>query len=188
VGEKLETWVDAYGSRPAGRHSSIVLRYTTLDAAGEVVVEQLWTTVYFGVSCAESGPPMPDHSFPDEARARPLGVYELLADEGMARRYAEASGDWSAHHFELDAAKASGFDRLFLHGLCTLAIAAQGIVATVADGDPDRVRRLAVRFASPTFIGDDVRVELYDAGPGIVAFEAFAGGTLVLSQGRVELR
>ena len=109
-------------------------------------------------------------------------------DDGMPTRYAEASGDWSAHHFDLGAARASGFDRLFLHGLCTLAIAAQGIVASQAGGEPERVRRLSVRFASPAFIGEELSVQLYDAGPGEVAFEAMQGDRIVLSQGRVELR
>jgi acyl dehydratase len=188
VGERLQTWVDGYGARPAGRHSVIVLRYTTLDDAGALVAEQLWSTVYFGMSCAPTGAIVPDHGFADEAREHPLGASVVHIDDGMARRYAEASGDWSAHHFEVAAAEVSGFDRIFLHGLCTLGVAAQAVVATVAGGDPDRVRRLAVRFASPAFIGDDVEVHLYDAGPSVVAFEAASNGVVVLSQGRVELR
>jgi len=188
IGEALHTWVDGFGARPAGRHSLIVLRYTTLDDAGEVVAEQLWSTMYFGVSCAETGATVPDHGFGDDVRQRQLGTYSLHIDDGMARRYAEASGDWSAHHFDVAAAQVGGFDRIFLHGLCTLGIAAQGVVAAVADGDPDRVRRLAARFASPAFVGDDLDVLLYDAGPSTVAFEATSSGTLVLSQGRIELR
>jgi acyl dehydratase len=187
VGERLHTWVDALGSRPAGRHSLIVLRYTTLADDGQLVAEQLWSTMYFGVSCAAAGATAPAHDFDDAVRRRPIGSYSLPIDEGMATRYAEASGDWSPHHFDRVAAEASGFDRLFLHGLCTLGIAAQGVVATVADGDPDRVRRVVARFASPAFIGDDLHVQLYDAGTGTVAFEATAGEVPVLTQGRVEL-
>jgi acyl dehydratase len=188
IGETLHTWVDGYGARPAGRHSVIVLRYTTLDDAGALVAEQLWSTVYFGVTCAATGATVPDHGFADEVRERPLGTYQMHLDDGMARRYAEASGDWSAHHFDVAAAEVGGFDRIFLHGLCTLGIAAQAVVTTVAEGDPDRIRRLAVRFASPAFIGDDLEVRLFDAGPSVVAFEATSNGVVVLSQGRVELR
>jgi acyl dehydratase len=188
IGERLHTWVDAVGSRPAGRHSLVVLRYTTLDDRGELLAEQLWSTMYFGVACDVAGAAAPEHGFSDAARTRPLGTYSLHLDDGMPTRYAEASGDWSAHHFDLDAARASGFDRVFLHGLCTLAIAAQGVVATQAGGDPERVRRLAVRFASPAFIGQELSVQLYKAGPGAVAFEATQGDMVVLSQGRVELR
>jgi hypothetical protein len=57
-----------------------------------------------------------------------------------------------------------------------------------AAGDPDRVRRLAVRFASPAFIGDDLDVHLYDMAAGAIAFEATSSGTVVLGHGRAELR
>jgi acyl dehydratase len=188
VGEPLRTWVDALASRPAGRHSLITLRYTTLDAEEAVVAEQLWSTMYFGVACGEAGATVPVHELPEVARERPLGSYAVDVDEGMARRYAEASGDWSPHHFDIEAAAHTGFDRLFLHGLCTLGLAAQGVVARAANGDPDRVRRLAARFASPAFLGDTLVVDSYAIGEGVIGFETTANGVLVLGQGRVELR
>ena len=78
----------------------------------------------------------------------------------MARRYAAVSGDWSAHHFDAAAARRSGSERPFLHGLCTMALSAQGVVSLVADGDPTTVRRIAVRFASPSFVGEDVELHV----------------------------
>ena len=105
-----------------------------------------WTTVYLGVSCQPVGEPAPDRSFPDAVRQRPLGTYVVDVDAGMARRYAEVSGDWSPHHFDAEAARRSGPARPFLHGLCTIALCVQGVVDTVTGGDPDRVRR--PRFAS----------------------------------------
>jgi acyl dehydratase len=188
VGEALRTWVDARASRPAGRHSLITLRYTTLDAQESIVAEQLWSTMYFGVSCAEVGEAVPADDIPDAARAQPLDTYSVDVDEDMARRYAEASGDWSAHHFDLEAAARTGFDRLFLHGLCTLGLAAQGVVARAANGDPDRVRRLAARFVSPAFLGDTLDVVPYVIDEDVIGFEATANGVLVLGQGRLELR
>lgn len=106
----------------------------------------------------------------------------------MPRKYAEVSGDWSAHHFDLQAAQQNGFPRPFLHGLCTMALCAQGVVQLAAGGDPDRVRRIAVRFASPTFVGEAVDVHVYVAGELGVAFEAESAGALVVAHGRVELR
>ena len=57
-----------------------------------------------------------------------------------------------------------------------------------ASGDPARLRRIAVRFASSTFIGERLEVRLYDAGRLGVAFEAAAGGATVITHGRAELR
>jgi acyl dehydratase len=184
VGEPLATWVAAHGMRPAGRNSLVTLRFETRDADAVVVAEQWWTTVWLGVTCDATGDPPPAHAFPDEARARPTGEHVIAIDPDMARRYAEVSGDWSAHHFDLDAAKRTGFDRLFLHGLCTMTLCAQAI----AGDDPDRLRRVAVRFAAPTFLGEQLIVRVYDAGPLGYAFEAESAGALVITHGRAEVR
>ena len=187
-GEDLQTFVSGWSARPVGRNALLTLRYETFDARDHLIAEQWWTTVYLGTTCAPAGPDAPDHRFPDEARTHPVAVYDVATDDQMPHRYAEVSGDWSAHHFEVEAARQSGFDRPFLHGLCTMALCAQGVVATVAGGDPDRIRRVAVRFATPTPVGEDVAVSIFDAGEGGFAFEASAAGTLVIAHGRAELR
>lgn len=187
-GESLHIFVDGHGARPAGHNALVTLRYSAFDRRGELVAEQWWTTVYLGITCDVAGEPAPDHAFPEDARDRPIGMHSVDVDFGMATRYAEVSGDWSAHHFELEAARQSGFDRLFLHGLCTMALCAQGVVQLAAEGDPERVQRVAVRFAMPTFLGERLDVRLYDAGPLACAFEADAGGATVITNGRAELR
>ncbi len=187
-GEPLRIWVEGHGARPAGRNTAVTLHYLVLDASDAAVAEQWWTTVFLGVDCDPVGQPAPEHAFPAEARDRPVGTYSVEVDAEMARRYAEVSGDWSAHHFDLDSARRSGFDRLFLHGLCTLGLCAQGIVELVAGGDPTRVKRLGVRFSSPTFLGEQLNVHVFDAGPCGYAFEADSGGAPVIAHGRAELR
>jgi acyl dehydratase len=186
-GEPLQIWVEGHGSRPAGRNSLVTLRYRALDVDGRLVAEQWWTTVYLGVTAEATGEPAPDHAFPEAARGRPLGTYEVDVDPDMARRYAEVSGDWSDHHFSVEGARRSGFDRPFLHGLCTMALCAQGVVELAAGGEPTAVRRVAVRFATPTFLGEELRVHVYDAGPLGVAFEAESAGATVVTHGRAEL-
>jgi len=187
-GEPLRIWVEGHGARPAGRNSLVTLRYTALDATDAVVAEQWWTTVYLGVTCDPAGEPAPDHAFPDDARSRPIGTYTADVDVDMPRRYAQVSGDWSEHHFDVDAARRSGFDRPFLHGLCTMALCAHGVAQVVAGDDPERVRRIAVRFATPTFLGEGLDVRLYDAGRVGYAFEADSAGATVITHGRAELR
>ena len=108
-------------------------------------------------------------------------------DLDQPRRYAEVSNDWSAHHFDLEMARRSGFDYLFAHGLCTMAMCSQAVIAMVADGDPSRVRRIAVRFASPTRLDEDLTVEVYEVEPLICAFEATCAGAGVIKHGRLEL-
>jgi len=187
-GEPLRIWVERHGVRPAGRNAAVTLRYATVDADGDQVAEQWWTTVYLGTNCEPAGEAAPEHAFPDDARRRRIGVHGIDVDAGMARRYAEVSGDWSPHHFEVDAARASGFDQPFLHGLCTMALCAQGVAAVATDGDPERVRRVAVRFASPMPLGGRLDVHVHDAGALGIAFEATCGDVAVVTNGRAELR
>jgi acyl dehydratase len=187
-GEPLATWAEGHGARPAGRNSLVVVCYLTYDGRGDLVAEQWWTTVFLGAACEPAGDPAPDHAFPVSAREKPVGEWTADVDEGMARRYAEVSGDWSAHHFETEAARRSGFGRVFLHGLATMALCAQGVAELAAVGDVERVRRIAVRFATPTFLGEQLRVHVYDAGPLGYAFEADSAGATVIAHGRAELR
>lgn len=188
LGEELETWVEGWGSRRGGRHNLVTMRYETRDAHGDVIAEQWWTTVLLNAVGDPLGEAAPGHSFQQDTTDHPLGTYACRIDEDMPRRYAEVSQDWSGHHFTADAARASGFDRTFLHGLCTMGICAQGVVSLVADGNPDRVRRIAVRFASPAYVGDDVELVLLDCAESAYAFEAHSNGATVVRNGLVELR
>ena len=187
-GEPLRIRVSGQGASPRGRNTMVTLRYVALDNDDTVVAEQWWTTVYLGVTADGIGDPAPDHAMRAESRDRPVGSYVVDIDDDMARRYAEVSGDWSDHHFDPEAARRSGVDRIFLHGLCTMALCAQGVVHLVADGDPDRLRRVAVRFAAPTFLGERLELHLYDAGPNTYAFEAQCAGANVITHGLAELR
>ncbi len=186
-GEPLRTFVEVHGARPARSNTRIALRHLSLDSAGHLVLEQWWTTVLIGVSHPSIGDDVPGHTFPGQARERPLGEYVMNVDQDMASRYAQMSGDFSAHHFDLAAARKSGFDRVFLHGLCTMGLCTRAVVERAAGGDPRRVRRVAVRFATPIFPPAALQVDLYDADLGVVAFEATSGGAKVITNGRAEL-
>ena len=185
--ERLLTWVEGWGARPAGANSVVTLHYVTRDAQDDVVVEQWWSTVWLGVQCSPDGSAAPAHAFPEEARHRVLGSWAADVDDGMARRYAEVSGDWSAHHFDETAARRSGSERPFLHGLCTLALCAQGAVDVVAGGDGDALRRVAVRFAHPMPLGGRLDLQFFDTGTHEVACEARCDGRTVVSNGRAHL-
>lgn len=187
AGEPLDVWVEAQGARPAGRNAVVTLRYTATDADGNPVVDQWWSTVYVGVTCPAVGAPPPDHAFPSAARAQRLGRRTLAVDADMARRYAEVSGDWSAHHFDADAARRAGHDRPFAHGLCTMALCARAVADLVADGDQGRLRRVAVRFVAPVPLGAGLDVDVHAVDGTSFAFEAHSAGAPVIAHGRAEL-
>ena len=187
--ESLETWSELSAVRTTRAGTQVVLHIGQFDAEGGLAVEQWWTTVLLGLhGMADLGSMPAEHRFPDSARNNSGGSVTQHVDEQVAHRYAKVSGDWSAHHFDIDAARATGFDFLFTHGLCTMAICTHRLLGLVGVGDPGRVRRVALRFASPTPLGADLTVAAYRISEQSFAFEADCGSTVVITHGRLELR
>jgi acyl dehydratase len=133
------------------------------------------------------GPDKPDHTFPEGARGKKVGEFTVHVDDDQTFRYRDASGDQMPIHVDENFAKSVGLPGIIAHGLCTMAMTSQAVVKTVADGDPARIKRLAVRFAKNVFPGNDVVTTIYDAGDGAFAFEATSNGETVISNGRAEV-
>jgi acyl dehydratase len=187
-GERLETssWISAARTSRAG--TQIVMQFEQVDADGAVAVEQWWTMVLLGLhDVADLGTMPAEHRFPDEARAHAFGSVSQHIDKDVARRYAEVSGDWAAHHFDIDVARAAGFDFVFAHGLCTMAVATHLLLGLLG-ADPSRVRRVAARFASPTPLDSELTVNAFGIDQNSFAFEASANGATTITHGRLELR
>jgi hypothetical protein len=146
---------------------------------GDLAVDHYWTTFLRGTVLGESaGPDTPDHQLTDGHRERSRRRVTVAVPEDVTWRYADASGDHSTFHTDAKAAAAAGFPTIILHGMCTFGM-------TVAALKPDS-RRVAVRFAGPTYPGQPLLVDAYDAGAGRLAFEAYSEGSLVLTNGRLE--
>jgi acyl dehydratase len=106
-GERLDTsaWLSAVRTTRAG--TQIVVQFEQVGADGAVAVEQWWTMVLLGLhGVADLGTMPADHRFPEDARAHPLGSVSQHVDKDIAHRYAEVSGDWAAHHFDIAVARA----------------------------------------------------------------------------------
>ena len=188
-GESLQTWSRISAVRTVRAGTQVVLHIEQFDANGVLAVEQWWTTVLLGLDqMTDFGIAPPEHRFADSARRRPIGSAVHHVDTQIVHRYAEVSNDWSAHHFDIEAARASGFDFVFAHGLCTMAICAHRVLDLVGATDPGRVSRVAVRFASPTPLGAHLIVDAYAISADSFAFEATCDGVKTITHGRLELR
>jgi acyl dehydratase len=123
---------------------------------------------------------------------RPAASTTLKVDPDQARRYAEASGDYGDYTLDDDAARRAGFPRPILHGACTMALAGRAVTIACADGDPARLRRLAVRFSAPCFPGDRLTTTIWplhdDVPRASVVFEVTdADGRKVITNGIAEV-
>jgi acyl dehydratase len=192
-GMTLQTQAEALSVRVSGSGTRLAVRVTSKDATdGKPVLEQYITTFIRGMNDGEGGgPDKPDHAFPESARGDKVGEFTVHVDDDQTFRYRDASGDQMPIHVDNDFAKSVGLPGIIAHGLCTMAMTSQAVVKTVADGDPARLKRLAVRFSKNVFPGNDVVTTVYAAGEEngrkIYAFEAHSDGDLVISNGRAEI-
>jgi acyl dehydratase len=98
-------------------------------------------------------------------------------------------GDKNPLHCDPDFAKAGGFDRPILHGLCSYGIVCKAVVDGALGGDPTRVARWQARFRGVAFPGETYETRFWRED-GRILVEAWARerGQIVLSNGCVTLR
>jgi acyl dehydratase len=188
-GRTIKSSSEAYSVRVGGSGTRFTVKVTSKDAdSGDLVLEQYITMFIRGMSDGDSGgPDKPDHTFPIDARGKKVGEFTVHVDDDQTFRYRDASGDQMPIHVDENFAKSVGLPGIIAHGLCTMAMTSQAVVKTVADGDPARIKRLAVRFAKNVFPGNDVVTTIYEADKGAFAFEATSNGETVISNGRAEV-
>lgn len=113
----------------------------------------------------------PDLAVPHQVDPRAALIYRL-------------SGDRNPLHADPDVARAAGFDRPILHGLCTLGLAIHALLEIVAEGDPARFGGIACRFSRPVWPGEALRTEIWRRPTG-ARFRVVAEdrGETVISRG-----
>lgn len=191
-GTKLTTSASAHSVRVGGSGTRYTIQVDSKDESGAPVLTEYVTMFIRGMSDGESGgPDKPTHEA-DLASATKVGSFTVHVDDDQTYRYKEASGDNMPIHVDDSFAKQVGLPGIIAHGLCTMAMCSQAVVALAADGDPGRVKRLAVRFASNVFPGSDVETTVYalapdEAGNMTYAFEATSNGQSVIKNGLAEI-
>jgi acyl dehydratase len=197
-GRSIATASQPHSVRVGRSGTRYTVRVRSRDAdTGEDVLEQYVTMFIRGMTDGESaGPDKPDHTFPEEARHRKVAERSVHVDEDQTFRYRDASGDENPIHVDDEFARAVGLPGIVVHGLCTMAMTGSAVIEAVADGDPVRLTRLALRFARSVFPGSDLTTSVYDVGARdggggtprrAYAFEAHSRGELVISNGLAEV-
>jgi len=90
------------------------------------------------------------------------------------------TGDRHPVHVDPEAARASGFDRPILHGLCTLGAVALEMTR-VAGSDPTDLAALTARFSAPVLPGATIGVSGWEGHAGTTYVASVAGVGPVLS-------
>ena len=131
-----------------------------------------------------SGPAPAPHSLPER---EPDEVCDLPTLPQAALIY-RLAGDHNPLHASPAVARAAGFERPILHGLCTYGVAGHAILKTQCGYDPAKLKRMDLRFSAPVYPGETIRTEMWRDG-NVVSFRATAleRETVVLNNGRAEV-
>lgn len=136
-----------------------------------------------GFGGPSEGAPEP-HKVPDRAPDKSID-FPTQPNQALIYRL---SGDRNPLHSDPKIAKAAGFPRPILHGLCTYGITCRAVLQEYCDFDPARIKSHQVRFSSPVFPGETITVDLWKDGD-VVSFEARIKdrGVTVIRNGKTQL-
>ena len=71
------------------------------------------------------------------------------------------SGDYNPLHSDPKFAKAAGFEKPILHGMCTYGIACRSLVNEICENDASKLKRFDCRFSSPVYPGETIITEMW---------------------------
>jgi acyl dehydratase len=181
------TVIDAIHDKGADKGAAVHQTRTIRDAQGTLIATVRNTSMLRGDGGhGGGGDPAPrPHPIPDRA---PDLTVALPTRAGQALLYRLASGDSNPLHVDPAVARAGGFDRPILHGLCTFGVAGRVLLAGLADNEPGRIRRIDARFSAPVYPGETIVTQIWREAEGRAAYRARVAerDLVVLNNGYVE--
>ncbi|KJK16808.1 SDR family oxidoreductase [Pseudomonas sp. 2(2015)] len=98
-------------------------------------------------------------------------------------------GDWNPMHVDPDYAARAGYEKPFLHGLCTFGYLGRHVIKAFCDNDSRLFKSVRARFASIVMPGDTLETRMWRESPTriIVQMRAVERDVIVLKNGAVEL-
>ena len=171
-----------------GKGALVVTALDSYDEDGDLLIKSEMTAFIRGAGGwgGERGPSA-DINVPPARE--PDAVVEDSIPKNQALLY-RLSGDWNPLHADPGMAKAFGFDRPILHGLCTFGYAGRRVLERFApDGNPDFFKSIKVRFADNVYPGDTLITEMWKESDQRIVFQCKVKerNSVVISNAAMEL-
>ena len=157
---------DAYDKE---KNAVVVLAVDTTDERGEKLAYNEISLFIRGAGGwgGERGPAAEMNVPP--ARAPDAVVAEKTGDN-QALLY-RLSGDWNPLHADPKFARAFGYDKPILHGLCTYGYVARHVIKAFCANDARRFKSIKVRFADSVFPGETLVTRMWKESETRIVFE-----------------
>jgi 3-hydroxyacyl-CoA dehydrogenase/3a,7a,12a-trihydroxy-5b-cholest-24-enoyl-CoA hydratase len=171
-----------------GKGALVVTALDSYDEDGDLLIKSEMTTFIRGAGGwrGERGPTADINAPPSRD---PDVVVEDSIPQNQALLY-RLSGDWNPLHADPGMAKAFGFERPILHGLCTFGYAGRRVLEHFApEGNPDFFKSIKVRFAANVYPGDTLITEMWKESDHRIVFQCKVKerDSLVISNAAIEL-
>jgi acyl dehydratase len=131
----------------------------------------------------QSGPSTKDKNRPPDRKPDLVVDYATSAEQGAIYRL---SGDRVPLHIDPDFAAKAGYDKPFMHGLCTYGFVGRAVLHSLCGGDPVNFRSMQGRFSERVEFEDRIITKIWKTQPGEAIIQAETqNGAVTLSQGLV---
>jgi acyl dehydratase len=107
-------------------------------------------------------------------------TYQTRPDQALTYRL---SGDRNPLHADPEFAKAAGFPKPILHGLCTYGFTGRALLHALCESDPARFTSMDARFSNVVYPGDRLTVAMWVSGGEAVFNTRNQDGEVVIDQG-----
>ncbi len=170
-----------------GKHAVVVLECSSRDEHGDELIRNDVSLLIKGAGGwgGDRGP-SDERNTPPERDPDATTTEQLSPNQALLYRL---SGDVNPLHADPNFARAFGFERPILHGLCTFGHVARHVINAFCDGDPRLFKNIDVRFSGSVFPGETLVTEMWKASDTRIILQCTVKerDKLVISHAAVEL-
>ncbi|WHP05964.1 MULTISPECIES: peroxisomal multifunctional enzyme type 2 [Acinetobacter] len=147
----------------------VTFAISTQDESGEEIAYNEMTSFVRGAGGwgGDRGPSGEVNTPPDR---EPDVIIEEKTDANQTLLY-RLSGDWNPLHADPDFAKAFGFEKPILHGMCTFGYCGRHVIKAFCNNDERYFKSIKVRFAKSVFPGDTLVTKMWKESDNRIIFE-----------------
>ncbi|MGH8493999.1 MAG: SDR family NAD(P)-dependent oxidoreductase [Moraxellaceae bacterium] len=156
----------AYDKAP---NAVVTFAISSTDETGEEIIYNEMTAFVKGAG-GWGGDRGPSADINVPPAREPDAVIEEKTDANQTLLY-RLSGDWNPLHADPAFAKAFGYERPILHGMCTFGYCGRHVVKAFSKNDPRYFKSIKVRFAKNVFPGETLVTRMWKESDTRIIFE-----------------